>query len=188
LDATDPFGHGRLFPRGLLREPPSSLRRADAILLTRCDQVSDVSKLTGRVRKLAPGRPVVETTHAPVAWLQHEQPDRPIGALHGRPVAAFCGIGNPAAFKNTLRQVGVEPIASRTFPDHHAYTRADVDGLRSWARRQPADAALATTQKDLVKLRTAQIGERDLFALRVGLQVRAGPDADEFRRRLAAVG
>jgi tetraacyldisaccharide 4'-kinase len=188
LDATDPFGHGRLFPRGLLREPPSSLRRADAIVLTRCDQVPDVSRLTDRVRELAPDRPVVETTHAPVAWLQHECRDRPLDTLRGRPATAFCGIGNPEAFRRTLRQVGVEPIAFRTFPDHHAYTRADVDDLRDWARQQPADAALATTQKDLVKLRTARIGERDLLALRVGLQTRPGPDADEFDRRLAAVG
>src|SRR5205814_10366878 len=41
LDATDPFGQGRLFPRGLLREPPSSLRRADAVVLTRRDQAPD---------------------------------------------------------------------------------------------------------------------------------------------------
>jgi tetraacyldisaccharide 4'-kinase len=190
LDATDPFGHDRLFPRGLLREPPSSLRRADAVLITRCDQASDssVNELTHRIRALAPGRPVVPTTHAPVAWMQHDQPDRPASALSGRPVAAFCGIGNPEAFRRTLHDVGVDPIAVRTYPDHHAYTRADVDDLRTWARTQPADAALVTTQKDLVKLRVDRIGERDLLALRIGLDIRPGPDADDFHCRLAAVG
>jgi tetraacyldisaccharide 4'-kinase len=190
LDATDPFGHDRLFPRGLLREPPSSLRRADAVLLTRSDQVPDaaVKSLTDRVRKLAPGRPVVPTTHAPQAWLHHGHPDRPLSAMIGRPAAAFCGIGNPDAFRRTLRDVGVEPLAFRTFPDHHAYTRADVDDLRDCARQLPADATLVTTQKDLVKLRVDRIGERDLLALRVGLAVRPGPDADAFHRRLAAVG
>jgi tetraacyldisaccharide 4'-kinase len=190
LDASDPFGHGRLFPRGLLREPPSSLRRADAVLMTRCDQVSEqiVTELTESVRKLSPGRPVVATTHAPVAWMQHDQPDRSPEALRGRPVAAFCGIGNPDAFRQTLREVGADPIAFRTFPDHHAYTRADVDDLRTWARQQPVDAALVTTQKDVVKLRVARIGERDLLTLRIGLDVRPGPDADDFHGRLAAVG
>jgi len=189
LDATDPFGRGRLFPRGLLREPPSSLARADAVLLTRCDQVpeSAVTELTSRVRTLAPGRPVVPTTHASVAWVQHGHPDRPPDSLRGRPVAAFCGIGNPEAFRRTLGDVGVEPTAFRTFPDHHAYTRADVDDLRSWARQQPTDAALVTTQKDLVKLRIDRLGERDLLALRVGLQVRPGPDADDLHRRLDAI-
>ena len=55
LDATDPFGQGRLFPRGLLREPASSLRRADAVLVSRCDQVaeSSVRELTNRARSRA---------------------------------------------------------------------------------------------------------------------------------------
>jgi tetraacyldisaccharide 4'-kinase len=190
LDATDPFGRGRLFPCGLLREPASSLRRADAVLLTRSDQANpkDVIQLTNDVRKLATNRPVVSTTHAPVAWIQHGHPDRPIDALRDRPVAGFCGIGNPEAFRRTLMDVGVVPVAIRTFPDHHAYTRTDVDDLRTWARGQPRDTPLVTTQKDLVKLRVDQIGERDLLALRVGLQVSPGDDADDFDRRLEAVG
>jgi tetraacyldisaccharide 4'-kinase len=189
LDATEPFGHGRLFPRGLLREPPSSLNRAAAVLLTRCDQVPElqVNELVERVRKLAPSRPVVRTSHAPVAWLQHGKPDRSVESLRGRPAAAFCGIGNPEAFRRTLGDVGLEPIAFRTFADHHNYSRGDVEDLRNWARQKPVDAVLATTQKDLVKLRIDRIGERDLLALRVGMAVRPGPDADEFHRRLAAV-
>ncbi len=39
VDATEPWGHGYLLPRGLLREPASALRRAGVVLLTRCDQV-----------------------------------------------------------------------------------------------------------------------------------------------------
>lgn len=189
LDATDPFGQERLFPRGLLREPPSSLWRADAVMLTRCDQVpeANVKQLADRCRRLSPTRPVVATEHRPVTWLQHGRPPRPVDALRGRPVAAFSGIGNPESFRRTLRDVGVEAVAFRTFPDHHAYTRGDVDDLGGWARQQPTDTVLATTQKDAVKLRIDRLGERDLLALRVGLHVRPGPDADEFHRRLAAV-
>jgi tetraacyldisaccharide 4'-kinase len=187
LDATNPWGYGSVFPRGLLREPPTSLRRADAVLLTRWDQVSDAVgiELKERIRRLSPGRPVVATTHAPVEWVQHGQPPRPLEAVRGRPVAAFCGIGNPESFRRTLRDLGTEPADFRAFPDHHAYTRADVDDLRLWARAQPPDAVLATTQKDLVKLRIDRLGERDLLALRVGLHIRPGPDADALRQRLA---
>jgi tetraacyldisaccharide 4'-kinase len=189
LDATNPWGHGRHVPRGLLRESPRELRRAGAVVLTRCDQATEaeVRALDATARQLAPGAPVVVTTHAPVEWLQHDAPSRPLAALRGRPVAAFCGLGNPAAFRRTLRDLGCKAADFRTYPDHHAYTRVDVESLRDWARQQPADAALVTTQKDLVKLRTARIGERDLFALRVGLRVREGADADEFHSRLARV-
>src|SRR5438876_1130985 len=41
VDATNPWGHGYLFPRGLLRETPRSLQRAGVVLLTRCDQVDE---------------------------------------------------------------------------------------------------------------------------------------------------
>jgi hypothetical protein len=44
-----------------------------------------------------------------------------------------------------------------------------------------------TTQKDLVKLRIDRLGERDLLALRVGLQPRPGPDADALRQQLTAL-
>jgi tetraacyldisaccharide 4'-kinase len=189
LDATNPWGHGRLVPRGLLRESPRELRRADAVVLTRCDQVTgdELATLDRRARELAPGSPVVATTHEPVEWVRHDGSPLPVDALRGRPVAAFCGIGNPDAFRRTLRGLGCEPADFRTYPDHHAYTRADVESLRDWARRQPDGAALLTTQKDLVKLRVGRIGERDLLALRVGLRVRPGPDADEFHGRLARV-
>ena len=60
--------------------------------------------------------------------------------------------------------------------DHHAYARDDVEDLRSWARRQPTDAVVVTTQKDLVKLRLPRIGERELLALRIQLHVDEGQD------------
>jgi tetraacyldisaccharide 4'-kinase len=158
-------------------------------MLTRCDQVpdQDVRAIETKARKLAPNAPVVVTEHAPVEWVQHDAPPRPIEVLRGRPVVAFCGLGNPDAFRRTLRDIGSEPRDFRSFPDHHSYTRADVESLRDWARRQPADTVLATTQKDLAKLRTARIGERDLFALRIGLRVRPSADADRFREALANV-
>src|SRR5205823_12595962 len=40
LDATNPWGHGYLLPRGLLRESPKGLKRDGVVMLTRCDQVS----------------------------------------------------------------------------------------------------------------------------------------------------
>ena len=102
-------------------------------------------------------------------------------------MAAFCGLGNPEAFRRTLLDLGAHLTDFRTYPDHYAYTRADVESLRDWARQQPDGAVLATTQKDLVKLRTARIGERDLFALRIGLRVRENTDSARFHKLLSNV-
>src|SRR5262249_40216500 len=184
IDATNPWGHGYLFPRGLLREPVSGLRRADAVILTRCDQASDKDR--GRIREVvarhAPGRPICETNHRPLELLGSERRTSLLDGVKGRAVAAFCGIGNPEAFRRTVQELGATLSDWRTFPDHHPYTRADLDDLRNWARRQATDGVVLTTQKDLVKLPLAQLGGRDLWAVRIGLHVETG--REELDRRL----
>jgi tetraacyldisaccharide 4'-kinase len=184
VDATDPWGCGRLLPRGLLRESPHGLRRAGAVVLTRCDQApaAAVARLAETVAGLAPGVPVVRTTHRPTELVNRDA--APLERLRQRQVAAFCGIGNPEAFRQTLLGLGARVEAFRTFPDHHGYTRADVEDLTSWARRQAADGVVVTTQKDLVKLRLTRLGPCELWAVRVRLHVEAGQDALDHKLAL----
>jgi tetraacyldisaccharide 4'-kinase len=176
IDATSPWGYDRLFPRGLLREPVSSLQRADAVLLTRCDQVErpDIERLRQRVAALAPQMPVVETSHRPAGWINAEQQSIELSRFAERPMAAFCGIGNPEAFRGTLVGLGATVMDFRSFPDHHNYSRADVEELRTWARHQAVDCIIVTTQKDLVKLQLTRLGEHELWALQIRLHVDGG--------------
>ena len=106
------------------------------MLLTRCDQVerAERGRLRATIARLAPGVPSAETTHRPVGLGNGDAAAAALDRLRGRPVAAFCGIGNPEAFRRTLRDLGADVVAFRTFPDHHAYARADVEELRAWAR------------------------------------------------------
>jgi tetraacyldisaccharide 4'-kinase len=185
LDATAPWGHAGLLPRGLLREPPSGLRRAGVVVLTRTDQAAgdDLARLRESVRRLAPAAPLAESVHAPAGLVDAERREEGLEVLRGRPVAAFCGLGNPDAFRRTLADQGVDVVAFRAYPDHHAYTRADVEALKGWATAQSAGTVVLTTQKDLVKLRLTRLGDRPLWALRVRLQVGAGREAFEERLR-----
>ncbi len=175
IDATNPWGHGWLLPRGLLREPPSALGRADAVVLTRCDQADPdaLADLRRRVARLAPAAVRAEAVHRPEGLVNGDQRED-LGLLRGRPVIAFCGLGNPEGFWRTLHALGVRPGETRGYPDHHAYTAADVAGLSAWAARQPADAVVVTTQKDLVKLRVGGLAGRPLWALRVRMEFTAG--------------
>jgi tetraacyldisaccharide 4'-kinase len=186
VDATDPWGHGRLFPRGLLRESPRGLRRAGAVVLTRCDQVepSRLERLRADVARLAPHAAVAESVHAPLD-LVNPAGTRPADDLAGRRVAAFCGVGNPDSFRNTLAGAGAEVGEFRTYPDHHPYTREDVEALREWGRRLPPDCTIVTTQKDMVKLRLESLGGRGLWALRVRLRFLTGQDAFDHQLRTA---
>ena len=178
IDATCPPTRDRLFPRGTLREPASGLRRAGAVLLTRCDQVpaGAVEAIRGWLASRWPQTPVAATEHKPVALVGADGVSEPVTALAGKPVGAFCGIGNPAAFRHTLEALGATVAAFRAFPDHHAYTAADVEDLTRWGGALPTDAVIATTQKDWVKLRVPDFAGRPLRAVRIGLHFRAGEE------------
>src|SRR5262249_15799263 len=136
IDATAPWGHGYLLPRGLLREPISSLRRAHLVLLTRCDQVepTQLAELRQRINRVAPGLPVVESCHEPVELVNSEGTTRPLEWLRDRPFAAFCGLGHPEAFRNTLVDLGTDLKAFRAYPDHYPYRREDLADLAAWLR------------------------------------------------------
>ena len=189
IDATAPWGHGYLFPRGLLREPPSSLRRAHLAMITRCDLVNTevVQGIRQRISRLAPELPIVTTTHRPAAWINADRATQPLESVTG-PCAAFCGIGNPDAFRASLTNLGLELTSWRTFPDHHAYTREDIDGLRKWAGELPPNVNVVTTQKDLVKIRLARLGDHELWALQIQLQVVDGEELLEQKLRSVVSG
>jgi tetraacyldisaccharide 4'-kinase len=185
IDATDPWGLGYLLPRGLLREPPGSLKRAGVVVLTRWDQVGPEEKerLRRQVERLAPGVPVAVARHAPVELINDDGERAPLEVLRERPVAAFCGIGNPGAFRRTLADQGAVVAAFRAYEDHHAYSRNDVDELCDWARARDEGAPVVTTQKDLVKLRLTRLGGRPLWAVRIRIHVETGREKFESRLR-----
>jgi tetraacyldisaccharide 4'-kinase len=177
LDALDPFGHGQLFPRGLLREPPSALRRAGVVVLSRSDQVNESRRAAihdEAERRAGPLR-WVEARHAPRDLVAAGGQARPLDELGQGSVAAFCGIGNPEGFRRTLTPHCPTLLGFRSFPDHHPYNAADVADLTGWARNLKADLVL-TTQKDLVKLRARTLGPIPLSALRIGLEITEGAD------------
>jgi tetraacyldisaccharide 4'-kinase len=187
VDATQPWGFAQLFPRGLLREGVTGLRRANAVIVTRCDLVSaaDVDAICRRVQQLVPNMLVAETCFEPVALIGDSDSVMPVEHIKNGPIAAFCGIGNAEAFFQTLRRLGADLRATRSYPDHFRYARTDVEELEKWAQDQPSDGIILTTQKDLVKLRLPRLANRPLWALRIGLAFRKGEE--EFRKLLDRV-
>ncbi len=143
LDALDPFGQGRLFPRGLLREPVASLRRAGVVVLSRADLVDEDRRRAIRREAERGAGPIglawVEARHAPIDLVDADGQTHPLSDLDGRAVLAFCGLGNPEGFRRTLEGLEVELRGFRAFPDHHPYDaarrgRADRLGARAWRR------------------------------------------------------
>ena len=185
LDALEPFGLDRVFPRGTLREPASGLRRADVVVLSRSDAVSGEQReaIRQRVTGLAPSALWLEAAQRPRNLLSAEGTQESLGRIAGQRVAAFCGIGNPAGFRHTLDGCGCRVVDFREFPDHHPYPAEDRESLCRWAEGLPDVAAILCTHKDLVKLNVSQLGVVPLWAVVIGLEITVG--GAKFEQELA---
>lgn len=155
IDATDPFGGGRLLPRGLLREPTCSLRRAHGVIVTRSDQVDaeTLARLDAEIERLTDRPPLA---HVAATWrvlrVDEAADEQPTQTLRERRVLGACGIGNPGAFERQLRQAAGEVVGMETRNDHHPWT---AEALREVLDRAAAAGgeAVVTTEKDWVKWR-----------------------------------
>ena len=175
IDATDPPSAQHPLPGGLYREAFRNLRRADIVIISRSDQAkgSELQRLENRVARHAPTALLVKAKHGPSDLFSYPDTIQPPSALKGRPILAFCGIGNPDAFFATLVELGASVLATKTFPDHHAYSRDDVDKLDRWVRSHPQAEMVLCTMKDSVKIQTSRTGGLPLAALRVELTLSA---------------
>ena len=183
VDATEPFGTGFQLPRGLLRESARELRRAGLVGVTRSDQVSDASlqATLQRLRRLAPGIPILQMQHLPRELLATDGTTAPLQSLEGKQVLAVSGIGNPRAFHDSLQQAGVHVAASRQFPDHHRFSRQEIDELDEWVKAHPQAEALICTGKDLVRLQISRLGGLPLWAMTIEMDIVQGlPDLETY--------
>jgi tetraacyldisaccharide 4'-kinase len=154
VDAQRPFDNGWTFPRGLLREPPTHLRRAGCVVITHADRVdaAELCELKGKIATLAPGKPVFTAAHR-VARLQalDRSSEKAPDWLAGRRIAALCGLGNPAAFREQLERADAEVVHWTEFPDHHEPTLGELNEAITAACANEAEAIIVT-EKDAVKI------------------------------------
>ena len=175
VDASQPFGLGYLLPRGLLREPVSAIRRADAIVLTRTEQVGrdECRRIRARLQSLHPDAVWAETTTCPTGLFAWQQPLQSMEMFCHQPVFAFGAIGNPRAFQRTLIQAGFELRGFRPFPDHHQFTAMELNEIARQASALGA-AGILCTHKDLVKIRRTHLDGVPIRALQIDLRIESG--------------
>lgn len=157
IDALDPF-RGGVFPHGRLREPFPALRRAGAVVITRAREGRAYRGLRAEIARHNASAPVF------TARMRATLPELPPGQAPG----AFCGIGQPEAFLQTLRELGCEPAFFETFPDHHHYTEYDLRPLAARA------ALLLTTEKDLLNIDPALASRLNVRAVEAWMEVEDG--------------
>jgi tetraacyldisaccharide 4'-kinase len=179
IDATLPFGYGRMLPAGLLREPVTSLKRADAVVITRCDQISQsqLIELEAKLQEINPNMVITRSIHNPVCAKLADGKEIGIEQLKGKKIFAFCGIGNPQAFLGTIKSIGAEVVGSKIYDDHHHYTDDDIFDICEQARGLKAELIL-TTQKDWTRIPASGPAPKDipLAYLTVEIKFLAGED------------
>ena len=171
IDGTQPFGFGRLLPRGLLREPISSLKRAGVVVLTRADAIDNATKqdILQRVRSVNPSALWVESKTSANQFLQADGTVFPLHHLRDKQILAFCGIGNPIGFTHMLDQIKLSVVSQQDFPDHHGYTAQELTKLGEVAAKRKVDAIICT-HKDLVKVGANQLGGVPVYALVIDVE------------------
>lgn len=157
MDATRPFGLDHILPRGYLREPLSTLKNADIILLTRVDQCKDLKSVHDRLDKLVPSVPRFESIHSPSSLIRIDTHlDVGFDAVRNQNVLAVCGIANPSSFTETIQALNPSKLNQISFPDHHEYTLKDIKKIEQTASNTGADVII-TTEKDAPKLSSINI-------------------------------
>jgi tetraacyldisaccharide 4'-kinase len=166
VDSRRGIGNGRVIPAGRLRAPLSTqIVRADALVVVGTSNAADGV----RALACAHGVPVFRASLEPDADV--------VAALAGARALAFAGIGDPEKLFATLAGAGITVAATRSFPDHHPYTRAEAEMLCEQADR--AALLLVTTEKDLVRMQ----GDENVAAL--AARARALPVTFAFEDRAA---
>ena len=151
IDATNPWGGGRLLPHGRMREPRSGVSRADCAVITRTEQEEHAPLIETELREYLGSRPILMSRMKTRGIRELTSLSPNLASVATQPAAAFCAIGNPKSFFEHLRSEGHNLVLTRAFADHHKYDQADIDRLMRDAKGQGAER-LITTSKDAVKL------------------------------------
>jgi tetraacyldisaccharide 4'-kinase len=187
LDHADPFGNARLLPRGILREPISSLARAGACILTRCraDANSAGPAAMDPIKKHAPQSRVFASSHVPYFYriasgariavepAAGVMPAEDIGVPKHARIFGFSGIARNQDFRKTVKELGFNAAGFLEFPDHHPYSQEDLKAILTAAENSGA-RCLVTTEKDSVRMLARTPLPLDLIVVGVRVSFPAG--------------
>jgi len=169
FDGVDPVGNGRLLPDGPLREPLAAAGRAHAAVMTRADRATPDQRrrLESLLAPHAPDIPLFISRGVPGGLVAPDGATAPAVSLAGRPVICTAGIARPDVFFDDVAALGARVVRRFPFPDHHRFSRSDLETLAAAATDCGAEW-IVTTEKDLARFATPP---SNLRALRLDMDI-----------------
>ncbi|MEI7542247.1 MAG: tetraacyldisaccharide 4'-kinase [bacterium] len=174
IDAINPVGFGRLFPAGMLREPMSEIKHADAVIITNTNLVEPekIIRIKQMIRSFNIYIMIYESEHHPkivynISNAEKFDPD----VLDGKKIIAFSSIGNPLGFEKTLKALGANMIIALRFRDHHKLSKKEMGAIIKLYDRTQASMIL-TTEKDEVKIDKKYVSNSSVYALKIGMLIK----------------
>ena len=181
VDRGAPFGNEYLLPRGTLREPPSNIRRAAYVLITK-SVLGENDALIERIQGYNPTAEIIECAHKP-QYLQnvYDPTDRkPLEFLKGRYVGILSGIARPESFEGSLEKLGANCEITSRFADHHRFSDEELRDFIIRAGNRDLDC-IVTTEKDAVRFPAKIAGieklEVPIYYLRIEVEIIRGQES-----------
>jgi tetraacyldisaccharide 4'-kinase len=185
IDKTAAFGNnGHLLPRGTLREPPRSLRRASYIFITKSD--GDSEDVIQQIRRYNRAAEIIECRHRAMHFENiHTGEHMPIDGLRDKFVGALSGIAVPESFENGLRRLGAKVEVISRFADHHRFHGPELKQFVDRCVRRDVHC-MVTTEKDFVRFPKLPATDIPFYFMRVEIEIIRGRDIFDKMVRLIA--
>lgn len=144
VDGSNPFGGGFFLPRGMLRDDPKRLQRADLVVIVGKVAESDKKKIAELTSACCVQAVIVP---GQIKTLKGKE----IVLSKGCRVGVFCGIGLPERFFKQVEAMGFHAVATHALPDHKKIGRKELEAFAILSKKKGAGWLLCT-EKDKVKL------------------------------------
>lgn len=184
VDRWQPFGTGKLLPRGTLREPAKNLKRASYIFITKCNGDSN-EPLKKKIRHYNRTAEIIECEHRPMYLQRLDSTETtPLEGVNGKRVGTISAIAVPESFEHGVRNLGAKIAATKRFMDHHRFTEQEVITFINCCIESEVDMII-TTEKDSVRFPRLPRMDVPIYFLRVEIGILSNEESfDECVARI----
>ncbi len=166
ISANDKKEDYRLLPWGKLREPLQQLKRADALVITKTDEFAP-PEISSEVQSYFNENTFVSKMTPTL--MKYDSTGYHKSLPPSKPLFAFCGIGEPKSFLDSLAELDLKTGGKRIFRDHQEYTESVIKELSAQIIASNC-TGIITTEKDMVKLPDSFLDEFESYVIKIEME------------------